>query len=215
MNKNLLKNKMRKHYVLFAAALVAGLWTVPASAAEQYLSGNVGMTWLNDIPDGSSRFVLDDGTGLLVAVGLDNKHQDYRFEGEVGYQTSGINSRTNGFGSTDYRGNVHVWSLMANGYYDIYSTNEGFRPYLTAGAGAVRVKFDDLRYAGASQGSGNSEHESAFAYQIGAGVAFPITPDMKFDARYRFFSTADFRLDDGYKTHYSSSSFLIGLRFRL
>ena len=199
---------MKKYSSILAVALMTGLWAVPASAVEQYVSGNVGMTWTNDIKGGSSSYVLDSGTNVLVALGADEKHLDYRFEGEIGYQTSGINS----FGSSAYRGDVHVFSLLANGYYDIY-TGEVFKPYVTAGAGAVLVKFNDLRDVG--QVSGYSEHETAFAYQVGVGVTVPVTPDIKFDARCRYFSTADFRMDNGNMTHFSSTSLLIGLRFRL
>ena len=213
MNKNQ-KKSMKKNCALLAGALITGLWALPASAAEQYLSGNIGMTWTNDIHDGTSSYGMDSGTNLLIATGIDDKFRDYRFEGEFGYQTCGVNSLTSPVISNAYRGDVHVLSLLANGYYDVYN-GDGFKPYLMAGAGAVIAKFDDLRLTTASSGSGHDEHETTFAYQIGVGVAVPITPDMKFDARYRYFSTANFRLDDGNMTHLSSCCFLLGLRFRL
>jgi opacity protein-like surface antigen len=56
---------------------------------------------------------------------------------------------------------------LANAYYNIYD-GKGFKPYLTAGLGAARVKFDNLRFSG--DPGGYSEHESAFACQVGAGV---------------------------------------------
>ena len=203
---------MKHNYALLAAGLIAGLWATPASAVEQYVSGNIGMSWVNEINDGAVRYSLDDGTTVLGAIGLRCPERDCRVEAEVGYQTNAINTVTSGFGPSDYRGDVHVWSLLANGYYNIYD-GKGFKPYITAGIGAARVKFDNLRFPFDS--NGYSEHETAFAYQVGAGVAVPISPGVKLDARYRYFSTADFRLDDGSDTHFASNSLLIGLRVSL
>ncbi len=203
---------MKKNFALLAAALITGLWAAPASAMEQYVSGNVGMSWVNDIKDGAARYSLDDGTNVLGAIGIRCPQKDCRLEAEIGYQTTGMNTVTSRFGPSEYRGDVHVWSLLANGYYNIYD-GKGFKPYLTAGLGAARVKFDNLRFAGYS--NGYSEHETAFAYQVGAGVAVPISPGVKIDARYRYFSTADFRMDDGYDTHFASNSLLLGLRVSL
>ena len=203
---------MRKNYSLLAAALIAGLWASPASAMEQYVSGNIGMSWVNDIQVGAARYSLDSGTTVLGAIGIRCPQRDCRIEAEVGYQSNSINTVTSGFGSSDYRGDVHILSLLANGYYNIYE-GKGFKPYLTAGLGVARVNFDDLRFAGSS--NGYSEHETAFAYQVGVGVAVPISPGVKLDARYRHFATADFRLDDGFDTHFASNSLLLGLRVSL
>jgi opacity protein-like surface antigen len=203
---------MKKNYALLAAGLITGLWAAPVSAMEQYVSGNVGMSWANEINDGGARYSFDDGTTVLGAIGLRCPERDCRVEAEVGYQTNAINTVSSRFGSSDYRGDVHVWSLLANGYYNIYD-GKGFKPYLTAGLGAAWVNFDNLRFAGSS--NGYSEHETAFAYQVGVGVAVPISPGVKLDARYRHFATADFRLDDGFDTHYANNSLLLGLRVSL
>lgn len=139
---------MRKLHSLLTATLITGLSAAPASAMEQYVSGNVGMSWVNDIQDGAARYTLDNGTNVLGAIGLRCPQRDCRIEAEVGYQTNGINNRViSGIGSSDYRGDVHVWSLLANASYSIYD-GKGFKPYLTAGLGAARVKFDNLRGAG-------------------------------------------------------------------
>ena len=203
---------MRKNYSLLAAALIAGLWASPASAMEQYVSGNIGMSWVNDIQDGAARYSLDSGTTVLGAIGLRCPQRDCRIEAEVGYQTNNINTISSSFGPSAYRGEVHVWSLLANGYYNLYD-GIGFKPYLTAGLGVAGVNFDNLRFAGAI--ATHSEHETAFAYQVGVGVAVPISPGVKLDARYRHFATADFRLDDGFDTHFASNSLLLGLRVAL
>ncbi|TLU51661.1 MAG: porin family protein [Chlorobium sp.] len=204
--------KMKNNYSLLVAALITGLWASPVSAMEQYVSGNIGMSWVNDINDGAFKYSLDGGTNVLGAIGIRCPDRDCRLEAEVGYQTNSINTLFSRFGSSDYRGDVNVWSFLANGYYNIYD-GKGFKPYLTAGLGAARIKFDDLRFAG--DHNRYSEHETALAYQVGVGAAVPLSPGVKLDARYRHFATADFRLDDGFDTHFASNSLLLGLRIKL
>jgi opacity protein-like surface antigen len=108
-------------------------------------------------------------------------------------------------------GDVEVWSVLANGYYDIY-TGMGVKPYLTAGVGAARVQFEDVRDARYNVWS---EHDSVFAYQVGAGVSVPLGNHVALDARYRYFSTAEFTLDNGNQSRLSSNSVSLGLRVGL
>jgi opacity protein-like surface antigen len=203
---------MRKHNAILAGFLATTLWTAPLSAANPYVSGNVGVSWLNDVYDGGLKYNLDPGVNALGAVGYG--FNCYRIEGEVGYQSSGIKSFTDALGTVNYSGDISAWSLLLNGYYDV-DAGGGITPYLTAGAGFARVKFDDLRPPGSPEGSGFSEHETVFAYQLGAGVAVPLTSNIKLDARYRFFSTADYTLDSGNDTHVSGNNILLGLRVEM
>jgi opacity protein-like surface antigen len=203
---------MKKIYSLLAAALVTGFCAAPASAGQSYFSGNVGSSWMNDTKDGAFKYGMNNGIHALGALGM--RENCYRFEGELGYQRNDVDKLYGPFGTSNYDGKIEVWSVLANGYYDIY-TGGGVKPYLTGGVGAARVQFEDLRFAGDPHGSGWSEHKSAFAYQVGAGIAFPISHNVKLDARYRYFSTAEFTLHDGYQSRLSSSSVLLGLRFGL
>jgi opacity protein-like surface antigen len=89
--------------------------------------------------------------------------------------------------------------LMANAYVDL-GTFAGFTPYAGAGAGAVRVSYDDFSgrsrcaYDGtvcdpayydfdASYKGGESWR---FAYSLMAGVSYDISRNLKFDVGYRF-----------------------------
>jgi opacity protein-like surface antigen len=203
---------MKKIYSLLAAALVTGFCSVPALAGQSYISGDVGSSWMNDTKDGAYKYGMNSGVHALGAIGM--RENCYRFEGELGYQRNDVDKSYELYGPFNYNGKIEVWSVLANAYYDIY-TGGGVKPYLTAGVGAARVQFEDLRYAGYPRGTGWSEHNSAFAYQVGAGVAIPISHNVKLDARYRYFSTAEFTLNDGYQSRLSSSSVLLGLRFGL
>ena len=203
---------MKKIYSLLAAALVTGFCAAPASAGQTYISGNVGSSWMNDTKDGALKYGMNNGITALGAIGM--RENCYRFEGELGYQKNGVDNVYSSYGTSNFRGNIEVWSVLANGYYDIY-TGGGIKPYLTAGVGAARVQFEDVAFQNTPNGHGWSEHDSVFAYQLGAGIAIPITSGVKLDARYRYFSTAEFTLNDGYQSRLASNSVLVGLRFGL
>ncbi len=90
------------------------------------------------------------------------------------------------------------------------------QPYLTAGAGAARINTNNIVVDGLSDGA--SSHNTAFAYQIGAGVAIPVSKTVKIDARYRYFATAKFTNPFNIYQNYvandvniTSSSVLLGM----
>jgi opacity protein-like surface antigen len=209
MNKNLQEYIMKKIYAVLAAALVTGFSAAPASAASYYISGNGGMSWFNNVKDGRDKYGLDDGFNAAGAFGM--KSNCYRLEAELGYQTNNVDKIHTPSGTFSQHGDVEVWSVLANGYYDIY-TGMGVKPYLTAGVGAARVQFEDVRDPGYN---GWSEHDSVFAYQVGAGVSVPLGNHVALDARYRYFSTAEFTLNDGNQSRLSSNSVSLGLRVGL
>ncbi len=198
---------MKKIYLLLAAALVTGFCAPPASVGQTYISGNVGNSWMNDIKDGFSKYGMNNGVTALGAIGI--KEHCYRFEGELGYQTNSVDTLYIPYFQSNSTGDIETWSVLANAYYDI-STGSGIKPYLTAGAGAARVQFENLGLPGLRW----SEHDNVFAYQVGAGVEIPISKGVKLDARYRYFSTAEFTLHNN-QSRLSSNSALVGLRFGL
>ena len=89
--------------------------------------------------------------------------------------------------------------LMANAYADL-GTFVGFTPYVGAGAGAVKVKYDDVNVSHGCTLNGtacansfyNSEasYDGAtswrFAYSLMAGVSYDISRNLKIDLGYRF-----------------------------
>ncbi|EAS50768.1 putative outer surface protein [Aurantimonas manganoxydans SI85-9A1] len=89
--------------------------------------------------------------------------------------------------------------LMANAYADL-GTFVGFTPYVGAGAGAVKVKYDDVNVsdgctlAGAacvgsfynSEGAYDGGSSWRFAYSLMAGVSYDISRNLKVDLGYRF-----------------------------
>ena len=196
---------MKKIYSLLAAAVITGFSATPASAGHSYISGNVGSSWMNDTKDGAYKYGLSNGLTALGAIGM--REHCYRFEGEFGYQKNTVDKLYGPSSTITYNGDVEVVSLLANAYWDIY-TGESVKPYLTAGVGAARVQFESIPFL-------PDEHDSVFAYQLGAGLAIPISHGVKLDARYRYFSTAEFSLNNGNQSRLSSNSVLLGLRFGL
>ncbi len=176
---------MKKSLSLLAAFLVAGMFAAPVQAADQYVSAFGGASWMNEGE-------LDAGIAATAAIGCD--YGDTRLEAEMGYQT-------NSFGEGDNEADVNVYTLMANGYYDV--DLGGVDMYLTAGVGLAQGDIDegDNEYK-------DCEKDSSMAYQFGAGLAAPVGDGVMLDARYRYFTTID-------NCQLSSHSALLGLRINL
>ncbi len=217
---------MKKTLVLlFAGLVVAGLSAAPASAADHYVSGNVGLSWMSDISiaeDEAGSFDeinVESGLTLLGAIGCD--YGDYRLEAEIGYQQNdidGVNAIEEGEDlvllpavGVPAEGDISVLSLMANGYYDI--DLGGVDLYATAGVGVAQVDFDDFRYGDDIEEDGPSTDfsETTLAWQVGAGLAVPIGTNIALDARYRYFATTDFSIN-GTNMNVASHNVLLGLR---
>ncbi|MCE1274730.1 MAG: outer membrane beta-barrel protein, partial [Chlorobiales bacterium] len=64
-----------------------------------------------------------------------------------------------------------------------------------------------------TSGTPVNDNEMTLAYQIGAGVAIPLTSTVDLDARYRYFATTDFSTDFG-NLNVDSHNLLLGLRVK-
>ncbi|NTW88893.1 MAG: porin family protein [Desulfobulbaceae bacterium] len=241
---------MKKTLSLLAVLAVAGLTAAPsAEASTKYVSAMAGVTWLQDYTANESNdwsigreeigMKFDAGLTLAAAIGCD--YGTTRLEAEAGYQNGGLNSGSfiqrystgEGVGESvdtgEMTGDVNVLTLMGNGYYDI--DLGGAELYLFAGAGVAQVSLDDVAevYDGETSEYNWNASETALAYQLGAGIAIPVSKGVKLDARYRYFATTDFTISDdlsernneypGYDREWtgniSSHSVLLGLRVDL
>ena len=158
---------MKKAISLLAVFLVAVMWSAPGFSAEKYVSGNIGMSWMNDAElediiglteatslDGELEF--SSGLTLLGALGCD--YGDYRVEGELGYQTNDVdalnlvlpsewdwvNFKNDLYITADLDGDITVLSLLMNGYYDI-ALGGGVELSPTVGVGVAQVSMDDVK----------------------------------------------------------------------
>ncbi len=197
---------MKKQLSFLAMLIAAGSFSTPAFAVDHYVSANGGVTWTGDVTALGQEVQMDNGYSVIGAVGCD--YGSYRFEAEAGYADSNLNS----YGGTNYEGNASVHSLMANACYDI-DTGDGITPYLTAGVGMAQVGGHNIKAEG-SAGSPYSVRETTMAWQVGAGVAIPLTNTLDLDARYRYFATTDFTVADVGNVDIDSHSVLLGFRMK-
>ncbi|HWQ25548.1 MAG TPA: outer membrane beta-barrel protein [Chlorobaculum sp.] len=188
---------MKKHFSMLASALIAaGTFSAPAFAADHYVSGNVGISWINEVGAVSGPHLeTDSGINLLAAIGCD--YGNYRLEAEAGYQHNDFKTS----------GAIKVLSLLGNGYYTVDAG--GVKPYITAGVGLADVRLRDIRLGTPFR---YSDSEATFAYQIGAGVEIPIARQVMLDARYRYFGTTEFTTGITGNESIDSNSVLVGLR---
>ncbi|MEI6846943.1 MAG: outer membrane beta-barrel protein [Chlorobiaceae bacterium] len=190
---------MKKITVLCAA--IACLSAAPASAATPYVSGSVGLGIMGSsdltVAGSTSQQEYKTGVPFSGAVGL--KSGDVRCELAVGHQKNDVDGVLGG--------DVSVLSIMANAYYDINLKGSSFSPYVMAGLGDAKVKFNDY--------AGEPFDKSGFAWQIGTGVGLKASEKVTIDLGYRYFKSSKVKEnpDDGDNCTISSSNILLGLRY--
>jgi opacity protein-like surface antigen len=193
-----------------AFALLAGLFTfsttTPADAQEPPFSWTglyVGLHGGINIPrDTRSEF---DSPGLPGGVGFITTDADngYRFGGALGYTfTRHLSAEIElsytrnsldtldvvsiafpaGSGPLAAKGSASTLSGMVNGYFSL--PMDRFRPYVGAGIGVTRVSAHGAGFAGVPGETDDSD--TAFTWQLMAGVGFQLSPNLELGARYRF-----------------------------
>uniref|UniRef100_B3ELR8 Outer membrane protein beta-barrel domain-containing protein n=1 Tax=Chlorobium phaeobacteroides (strain BS1) TaxID=331678 RepID=B3ELR8_CHLPB len=226
---------MKKVLSLLMVFMVTVAFTATGYSAEKYVSGNIGISWMNDSEindiiglteayDVDLDLGFSSGLTLLGAFGCD--YGSYRLEGELGYQGNDVKSLgvtiPDYYGqnedlseSVDLQGDITVLSLLVNGYYDIDLGGVELSP--TVGVGVAQVSIDNV--------TGDMEEinevemdeigldisETTFAYQAGIGLGIPVADNIMLDARYRYFATTDFMMLL-VNTNVTSHSALLGLR---
>ena len=193
--------------LLASSAAVALCLATPANAASNwYVSVFGGAGWQGDnsfaavTPAGTDVFTFtnDNDVGFVVggAVGLSlgNVAPGLRVEAEVAYRennangawTSDITTITgidNGLHDYDHSS----FSVMANAWYDFDLGD--VKPYVGGGIGWADAQADGS-YTG-DQTAAFEFEEDGFAWQLGAGVRFDISPNMGLGVGYRYFRGPD------------------------
>ncbi|UZJ39069.1 outer membrane beta-barrel protein [Prosthecochloris sp. SCSIO W1102] len=236
---------MKKTLPLLVAVILVIGCSVPSFAGNPYASANIGLVWYEDETatqaegdeDATVSFEFDSGITLTGALGYD--FGTTRLEAELGYQTNDVSTLKwedpnyycdgDGCGESDKAGatgNVSLTTFMFNGYYDIKPMDDSnVEIFFTAGIGAAFVHFDEVG-PGWESGDLVKDYTSTFsettwAYQLGAGVAIPVSDEIMIDARYRYFDSADITSrdddeltdDDPMNISFDSHSALVGLRY--
>ena len=204
---------MRK-YLLAAVAAAAIASPAVAQDTGPYVGIEGGLLFPNDT---NVDIDFDPGTAGAVrynnAFGIDYKNGYdidaiagfdlgmFRIEGELGYKRAKMNEieldsalradiedelgRPLTADELDLDGRTSVTSMMANGLVDFDAG--GIGAYVGAGVGRANVKFS---------GGGTSDSDSAWAYQLIAGVRAPITAGMDAGLKYRYFRTSRLNFRD-------------------
>ena len=188
--------------LLATTALAALALAAPANAAGSwYVSLTGGGNWQNDedffATAAGDTFTFDSNsdTGFVIAgaVGynLTSVAPGLRVEAEVSYRqnsndgtwltSTGLTSS----GPLDF--DHQATAVMANVWNDF--DIGGFRPYLGGGIGWADVELDGTFVGGTLPTLDVSD--DGFAWQLGAGVNFQVSPNVQLGVGYRYFQAPE------------------------
>ena len=206
-------------------ALISGAILASASTTALADSTYVGVhgmwTDLKDfdfqVAPGTVESQFDSGIGFGITLG--RTFDQFRGELEYSSRKNDIKSHSLNGGSTlaGSKGEAKSDAFMLNGYYDI-NTNSAFVPYIGAGIGMAKVKFDDFGVDAIPDVL--NDNESQLAYQFMAGGEYRFADTWGLFAEYRYFATEDVDVNTSAATGgvansiaYKTNNVLVGARF--
>jgi opacity protein-like surface antigen len=190
-----------------ACALVAA--APSANAGDLYVSVFGGLNMLADdsgpvYTDETSSWSSDADTGFVlggtVGTTLDRWAQGLRVEMEVSYRRndlggSYVTDPVVGLPDTGtIDGNLSTFAILANAWYE-FDIGSKMRPYIGGGVGWARMRGDmvALTSSGTSTTTSASDiTESGFAWQLGLGGRYEVSPGVDVGIGYRYFRGPDF-----------------------
>lgn len=187
-----------------------------SAASGPYVGGHVGMTVLLDgekYGNSAVNVELDIDPGFNFGLSGGYHWKMFRVEGEIQYQQNGIDSFNVCFGRTcvsdvSSSGDVAMFSFLTNVYLD-FVNKTALTPYITAGIGFSSVEVNDFEVARLEIGDSN---DSAFAYQVGAGISYAINEKFILDLKYRYHDIAELDFD-GIKIDFANHDAYVGLSY--
>jgi opacity protein-like surface antigen len=185
-----------------ALALIAG--SGQANADGFYVSILGGANFMQDksgtqgVPLAGTSFKFDPDTGFTVggAVGLhlDKWLKGTRVEFEASYRHNDVGGSWTNFSVPFFHSGGPVsatmsnFAVMANVWYDI-DVGQKWVPYVGGGAGWDRAHLDGV-FVGSTA---FSVERSGFAFQLGAGLNYPIQDGVSLGIGYRYFRGPDIK----------------------
>jgi len=148
-----------------------------------------------------------------------------RIEEEMSYKNGEITSVTEQRFNTRYvnvDGHLGSFAMMTNGFFDLHNDSP-ITPYLGGGIGFAVLNLGTTRGVDANLGVLNdhifqSDQDTVFAYQAGAGLEVALNRRFSLDLGYRYFGTsrASFRKDWPNSTDLKlqSNNAQVGLRMK-
>lgn len=177
-----------------------------------YVSGNLGASIANDadytVPGVVDR-ELELGTGVLINLGAGYDFGSFRADLELGYRAWSIGDLTQPGAPAFYvDGDMGVFTVMVNGYYDHHIAQSKWVPFVGVGLGMADIKFDD--------GIDDST-DTVFAYQVKVGTGYMLSKTVTLSAEYRYFGAADPTFGEPvsgeFETSIGSHDLNVGVRF--
>ncbi len=200
---------MKTKLTLLASTAAAALaLAVPAEAAGNWYVGFIGgANWVEDhsfsaataptVSADTLTWSTDADTGFVIggAVGLNlsNMMSGLRVEIEAAYRENQIdgawtsNTGPPGVSTGTLDIDHSTFSVLANAWYDFPLGNVA--PYIGGGVGWAETELDG-HYLGGTTGPFNFS-DSGFAWQLGAGINFDVSPNVKLGVGYRYFKGPD------------------------
>ena len=187
-------------------------FVTPATAADGwYVSGSGGVSSLQEssskgtITGGSVTGDVDFDTGFGLSGAIGHASGPLRLEGELSYRKNDLDQVTvnallagtvlfTNLGTANLGGDISSFGFMANGYYD-FDAGDNWAPFLMAGIGGAKINLDATSVAGVAVTY--DESDTVFAYQVGAGIGYNLSPTTAVNFQYRFFGTSDPSFNDG------------------
>jgi opacity protein-like surface antigen len=172
-------------FFLATPALAQQSATSIGSNGDWYVSVFAGSSYLQDLDTSYVGFYyeIDFDSGFVAGATVGRRlNNNWRGEVELSYSKYKASAFSfTGGGGTASEG-LDALYFLANVWYDI-PTNGRLSPYVGGGVGIAHVEGDVLF----SNGFGFlPSSDTAFTYQFGAGVSFPVSSRLTLDAGYRF-----------------------------
>jgi len=192
---------MKKSLLAFLALAILAIPTICLAAPPTfgpYVSGFVGAAVTADTDVTGSNFddrvEFDPGINIGGTVGFD--YGFMRLEGELSYKQAEIARVIDRIGAETFRnvdGRIGALAVMGNIFFDLHNPSP-VTPYLGAGVGFAALHQSDT--FGTSTAFGDrqllyqSDDDSVFAYQAGAGLEIALSSMLSLDLSYRYFRTS-------------------------
>lgn len=209
------------HAFAFLAVLLV-LCSLSAGQAEAqtsrlYFAGYMGLTNFNsmDFSEGTSGLggdlEMDNTYSYAGALGL-RLSANLRAEAEISYRNADFNqmnfSSANSFAMG---GELKSYTGLLNVYYD-FDVNWKVKPYVGAGFG---FGWHDAQIIDGSGLASNTVDEATnLMWQLGAGLKYPIKPNLSFTGGYRYLDGTDLELGS-YTIDYGAHEFRLGIEYDL
>jgi opacity protein-like surface antigen len=167
---------------VMSAAVVASLTLAgaahaqPAPGPNWYVRGDAGAS-LQDEVNSTPKVKGKSGWTADAAVGR-SLGPNVRGEAELLYSDADAKLG---------HSRIETVAGLFNGYYD-FDTGTALRPFVGAGVGLGQVKLD---------GGAVHDDSSGFAYQLQAGVAYPLNDRLSAQVAYRYLGINDVKLGQG------------------